>query len=148
MSITLKSNNISSSTGTVTIDGNIAAENLSQVAFSGDYNDLTNKPPFSSGGQLVDDNVDGTQWFRKYSDGWIEQGGYVSNVPMYGSVTTSLVVPLSNTDYTIVIGSAGGSESICKVSTSSKTTSSFVISRQYTGNGRGDGPCYWCAYGQ
>lgn len=27
---------------------------------------------------VVDSGVDGTNWFRKYSDGWIEQGGYIT----------------------------------------------------------------------
>ena len=27
---------------------------------------------------VVESGVDGTSWYRKYSDGWIEQGGYVA----------------------------------------------------------------------
>lgn len=75
MTITIANNNINSS-GTLTLN----SKALSDVAFSGDYNDLINAPSIESG-QLVskwDDGAGG--WYRKYSDDWIEQGGYsISN---------------------------------------------------------------------
>ena len=37
---------------TLNINGNIKAQNLSSVAFSGSYNDLTNKPTIKNGGTL------------------------------------------------------------------------------------------------
>lgn len=41
----------------------------------------------------------GTSWYRKYSDGWIEQGGVVS-APSNSTVTT-FHNPFKNTNYTI-----------------------------------------------
>ena len=43
---------------------------------------------------------DGLQWYRKYSDGWIEQGGY-SGDETFGTKQITLLVPFSNTNYTI-----------------------------------------------
>ena len=98
MSISIRSNNISSSTGTVTIDGNIAADNLSKVAFSGSYNDLTNKPNIGSGGQLADSwEQDGNFW-RKYDDGYIEQGG-ISTTRGGDTTTITLNTSFTGTDY-------------------------------------------------
>lgn len=95
MSITIATNNISSSTGTVTINGDIAANNLANVAFSGDYNDLINRPN-GTGTNIVDSGTldDGTFW-RVYDDGYIEQGGPVP----YGSNTNVTVTfPAEFTD--------------------------------------------------
>lgn len=46
---------------------------------------------------------EGTEWYRVYSDGWIEQGGFINNsfASGYGQVT--LNKPFSNTNYTIVM---------------------------------------------
>ena len=44
----------------------------------------------------------GTSWYRVWSDGWIEQGGYITNVQV--SVTESFLKNFSNTNYTITIG--------------------------------------------
>lgn len=74
MTITIATDTIRSSTGTVNIDGNIAADNLSDVAFSGDYNDLINTPS-ANHGTVVDSWHSGVNWWREWSDGFIEQGG-------------------------------------------------------------------------
>ena len=84
----------------------------------------------------------GTSWYRKWSDGFIEQGGYVSNVGYAQAVTVSLLTKMSTPDYTVVLGSSGGQESICRVN-GAPTTSSFQIYRQYSGSGMGSGPCFW-----
>ena len=44
---------------------------------------------------------DGTQWYRKYSDGWIEQGGYEGDAT-FNTLPVTLLVPFSNTNYTIL----------------------------------------------
>jgi len=51
---------------------------LATVATSGSYNDLLNKPTISSGITVVAESYTSSGWYRKYSDGWIEQGGYVA----------------------------------------------------------------------
>ena len=50
---------------------------LARVATTGNYNDLTNKPniPASMQGYITEVYKSGNKWYRKWSDGWIEQGG-------------------------------------------------------------------------
>lgn len=97
MSISIANNGISSSTGTVIINGDIAADNLADVAFSGEYSDLKNVP---SGGQLVASWSDKSgSWYRKYDDGWIEQGG---RIPTSGApISLTFHIPFSTTLYGI-----------------------------------------------
>ena len=42
----------------------------------------------------------GTSWYRKYSDGWIEQGGVVSAAS--NSTVTTFHKPFKNTNYIIL----------------------------------------------
>ena len=90
-------------------------------------------------------STDGNSWYRKWSDGWIEQGGYV-NVAYNTTVTITLYKAMSSSTYSIVIGSTGGTESTCRVNTG-QTNTTFSISRHYTGNKQGNGYCYWEASG-
>ena len=61
---------------------------LAKVATSGSYNDLTNKPniPANQSGYITQTWRSGNNWYRKWSDGWIEQGG-VATVVNGGTVT-------------------------------------------------------------
>lgn len=77
---------------------------LATVATSGSYNDLTNKP--SGTVSLVSSYSSGTTWYRKYSDGWIEQGGYFYNSSRSTVHTFSLA--FSSTNISLVFGEAGG----------------------------------------
>ena len=71
MSISIANNNISSS-GTLTLNNKA----LANVAFSGSYNDLSDKPNLGSGELLTDSWNDGSgNWYKVYQNGWIEQGG-------------------------------------------------------------------------
>lgn len=57
---------------------------------------------------------DGTKWYRKWSDGWIEQGGYVSNSNSSDSsrtVSVSFHVSFSGTDYVFIRSTMYGEES-------------------------------------
>lgn len=45
----------------------------------------------------------GTNWYRKYSDGWIEQGGTTQNVGSDSTVTVSCHTPFTTTNYNIVV---------------------------------------------
>ena len=88
----------------------------------------------------------GTSWYRVWSDGWIEQGGY-SNSPYGEVVTITLNKPLNTPNYTILLGGVGGSESSVRVQPSNQTKTSFQTARYYTGNGQGSGYLYWEALG-
>lgn len=57
---------------------------------------------------IVQNYVNGTSWYRVWSDGWIEQGGS----PNYGgntSTTVTFLKAFSNTNYTITVAHARGS---------------------------------------
>lgn len=88
----------------------------------------------------------GHSWYRKYSDGFIEQGGFVTTY--YSSeVTVTLNIPLTNTNYTVLIGSTGGSESTVRIQDSNRTLTSFRLFRHYSGSGMGSGYCFWTVLG-
>lgn len=52
---------------------------LHAVATSGDYNDLRNKPsmPATPNAYITETWRSGSEWYRKWSDGLIEQGGVI-----------------------------------------------------------------------
>lgn len=58
---------------------------LAKVATSGSYNDLSNKPniPASMQGYITQTWRSGNDWYRVYSDGWIEQGGWFARASSY-----------------------------------------------------------------
>lgn len=46
----------------------------------------------------------GTNWYRKYSDGWIEQGGKIPNGSHWTWCSVTLNTPFTTTSYTLVAG--------------------------------------------
>lgn len=53
---------------------------------------------------VVETYVNGTEWYRVWSDGWIEQGGCTAkNV---SSATATFLKPFSNTDYIVSVSVA------------------------------------------
>ncbi|MBQ3350252.1 MAG: hypothetical protein IJG38_07620 [Thermoguttaceae bacterium] len=48
---------------------------------------------------VVETYHDGNNWYRKYSDGWIEQGGYesISSMTQYGTKTITFITPFQTT---------------------------------------------------
>ena len=91
--VVLKVNNIAPASG-----GNVNL-GLHAVATSGDYNDLRNKPsmPATPNAYIIETWREGSNWYRKWSDGLIEQGGehydYSHNV--------TFNTPFSGTAYAI-----------------------------------------------
>ena len=70
---------------------------LAKVATSGSYNDLSNKPsiPSTPKGYITQTWRSGNDWYRVYSDGWIEQGGITSQT----NTTINFLKSFSNTNY-------------------------------------------------
>lgn len=70
--------------GTGADNAKVARKNLglATVASSGDYNDLSNKPsiPLKPKAYIVETYRNGTEWYRVWSDGWLEQWGQVVKV--------------------------------------------------------------------
>lgn len=70
---------------------------------------------------VVETYINGTNWYRIWSDGWIQQGGVAA-----GNGTVNLLKQMSNTNYIVLItGTASGIQYANDIN--SKTISSFVI---------------------
>lgn len=74
----------------------------------------------------------GTQWTKRWSNGWVEQGGYFSG--LYNS-NVGLWTPMANTNYTIVTTkcTGGNDSSSYVINAYNKNTTYFTV------NGRGQG---------
>lgn len=79
---------------------------LATVASSGDYNDLSNKPsiPANPKAYIVETYRNGTEWYRVWSDGWLEQGGYKDG-DTKGTIT--FLKPYISAEYTITAVAIG-----------------------------------------
>lgn len=99
MSVTIANNNIASS-GTLTINN----QQLGKVAFSNSYNDLDDTPSIEDS-QIIDQWIDNDKatWYRKYANGFIEQGGSVDTDFASGkTITISFHVPFSTANYSFI----------------------------------------------
>lgn len=95
---------------------------------------------------VVETYHSGKSWYRVWSDGFVEQGGFTDS-PYAQVITVTLIKPLTTTNYTILLSCVGGSESAVRVQSGQQTTTSFQTYRYYTGNGKGSGSLYWEALG-
>ena len=134
--VVLSVNNITPASG-----GNVNL-GLHAVATSGDYNDLRNKPslPSTPSAYITETwkSNNGTSWYRKWSDGWIEQGGtYYTDDSLYW-LSITLTVPMATTQYYCDISTIYTDAQSSKrafVYVHERTTSSFkagVITRSGT----------------
>ena len=117
---------------TVNAQGHVTAGSnttFAKVATSGSYNDLSNKPtiPASPEAYVTETWSSGTSWYRKYSDGWIEQGLKIETNPGMAKAFT-LATPFSNTNYTVAVSQNGGaSRSISRAAIEAVTRSSVTV---------------------
>ena len=103
---------------------------------------------------IVETYVNGTSWYRVYSDGWKEQGGIIS-VAAYTTSTTSTVTflkPFANANYSAVLQVANGGNSWAKISTNSTSrTATTMVAAEYQTDGTGASiaahKLIWYAYG-
>ena len=83
-------------------------------------------------------------WFKKYSDGWIEQGAFNNGSGTWGKKTISLLKPFANENYTVLFNvdtsdlsnfSDSGSTSIrvnySQTALANKTTTGFTVGTYY-----------------
>ena len=71
---------------------------------------------------VVDAYNDGTNWYRKWSDGWLEQGGQVTNIS--GGVKISLLTAMADNAYSLSATSRETGDNaniICYATTSTNT---------------------------
>lgn len=107
----------------------------SNIAISGINPVLMNKSVFPV---ITETYQNGTSWYRVYSDGWCEQGGYIS-----ANGTVSFLKPFIDTNYTLVFGSTGASNGVPRADRASRTTSSF----SYSSASVASAPADWQASG-
>lgn len=69
--------------------------------------------------------VNGTSWYRVWSDGWIEQGGYLSVTS--SSATVNLLKSHANTNYNITLGSYQPAVGAGYAVVTSQAKNSFVL---------------------
>ena len=77
---------------------------------------------------LIDSYVNGTSWYRVYSDGWCEQGGVplTANTSSWASKTTSLLLPYKNTNYIFKINGNWSDASSSSAVITAKTTTNIT----------------------
>lgn len=69
-------------------------------------------------------SADGMDWYRKWSDGFIEQGGRITSV----TTTILLHTAFTTTNYTITVSQKGSASAhISRVSITDRTTSKFTL---------------------
>lgn len=69
----------------------------------------------------------GRSWYRKYADGWIEQGGYYTVSHSTSSQSRNLHTPFSSSDYTLLISAIGNGRFNDNVNIVGKATTTFNV---------------------
>lgn len=94
---------------------------------------------------VVESYQNGTEWYRVYSDGWVEQGGQIQTANKVASTLTFLK-PMADTNYTVFVTQKDGAEGDFSngFNTKTYTTTSLVIMN------RSGGSCVtnWVLFGQ
>ena len=91
---------------------------------------------------VVETYQNGTSWYRVWSDGWCEQGGYSTS----SNVTITLLKTYANTNYTITLGKAFKNETntrIPNIVSTTKTTAQFKVTGTYNNTAGTDCYFYW-----
>lgn len=88
---------------------------------------------------VIETYVNGTSWYRVWSDGWCEQGGYATTD---GSTATSLLKEFINTNYALQLAVFRNAATSSHVNIKQKTTTSFTFDRANGATG-----VYWRASG-
>ena len=74
---------------------------------------------------ITETHDDGTNWYRKWSDGWLEQGGY-NNTGTTGNVTLTFLKPFQSTPRIMVCGLEGSPNTSWWISGARSPTSLYV----------------------
>lgn len=107
-----------------------------------DLSNLTSEAPANlnaAGARtVVETYQNGTEWYRIWSDDWIEQGGFkVNNLGTAGTLTLTLLVEYSDTNYYFnrsphwIITTIGPTSSLHTVGYNTKTTSTVFFYTHY-----------------
>lgn len=79
---------------------------------------------------VVESYRSGTSWYRVYSDGWIEQGGYATGITNHTGSTITLLKAMADTDYHVLGMNYKSTNTVAlnAICIKSKATSSMVLS--------------------
>lgn len=89
---------------------------------------------------------DGNSWYRKYSDGWIEQGGNFT-CPADSFVTVTYLIGFANTNYTLLATARNPEgDKICIKTKNINTTYADIGSFSISGTFGTDVSWYACGY--
>ncbi len=88
-------------------------------------NDKVDKASLEECHVVVESYQNGTNWYRLYDDGWIEQGGYNASGTYSSPGTTTLLITMLDTNYCITIGAKGEANNTTSVAWRDKTTTNF-----------------------
>lgn len=110
----------------VTNSGSVEADDLALVPLNLSFNNLSDRPK----AYVTKTWRSGAQWYRKWSDGWLEQGGRLKLEVWTGgsnpNKTFSLPTAFSNATYTTVATGEGG-YGWADIKVVSQTTSSVTV---------------------
>lgn len=108
-----------------------------EITMDTDTNALRVHNGTTAGGAAIIDTIvafqrpsedNGYTWYRKYSSGWVEQGGRYTNAQ---NISTTMPVEMSDTNYSVVLTYETDSTSSAQYASlsiaTSKTTTSFTI---------------------
>lgn len=123
----------------VTNSGSVKADDLALVPLNLSFNNLSDRPK----AYVTETWRSGAQWYRRWSDGWLEQGGRLKLEDWTGgndpNRTFSLPAAFSNATYSpVVTGEGGYGWATLKVV--SQTTSSVTVT------GTGASKDYYVSY--
>ncbi len=96
---------------------------------------------------LTESYKSGTSWYRKYSDGWIEQGGLGTGQPYNGTANTSLITAFSDTNYLLMLSAKSMSHYNDTSMWSTKATSYFRAHTGFNASSTQSSPFSWYACG-
>ena len=79
---------------------------------------------------IVETYINGTSWYRIWSDKWCEQGGYLGS----GSSVVTFLKPFKDTNYSAMISGADTNYNIVYITTDRTTTSMTAVAKQANGS--------------
>ena len=112
---------------------------------SGDGITTFNVPKLSFDRYLLDSYSDGTDWYKVYSDGWVEQGGKTDVSENHKVI--EFLKPFSDTNYSVIVGNANTSANTGGVTVSSLASDLKTTGFQVSQLNQSQRYTMWRAYG-
>lgn len=129
------------------IDPTPTSGSSNPVASGGVYTALTGK--VNTGHQVIDFQEPTAEnrytWYRKYADGWVEQGGvYDTSSGTSGVLTISLPIAMLDTNYTIGVSVFSyNNNNACIVNTRTPSTTNFIVATKDHNGGSYGNKGFW-----